>query len=375
MRTLVSISNNARLYRRSSPSQLIPLTIHKPNRKHYSTLPIISPQTDGVKVNVRVGSKSHQKQHNYDPLTTLSLSAHATTVHIAYRLSQQTPFPRPIHDILAAYDWVRKHLVSSVPQTNSHGSSHHHKSVGVIGELAGGSLAASLALTECHSHKPGAIKAAALGNAVVDWSSLFHNNNNTSDTQSESLNRELLALRSRAFLRPADRYDPFASPLLFFRTPAWELVPEPVLYGFPPSPCASVSASSPTATTSPSSPTASSSETKGQEEELFQKRRSHRKYPPLASNLRLPRTRIEVGRESGGVLREQGMEMAELMQRSVDGMARDDGYLPELNVASGGGGGGGGRKRVEVVEREGMLWGEKEMVEVGAWIGDALRSR
>lgn len=75
------------------------------------------------------------------------------------------------------------------------------------------------------------------------------------------------------------------------------------------------------------------------------------------------------------MLREQGMEMAELMQRSVDGMARDDGYLPELNVASGGGGGGGGRKRVEVVEREGMLWGEKEMVEVGAWIGDALRSR
>lgn len=291
---------------------------------------------------------------------------------------------------------MRKHLVS-VPQQTNHdphskytNQSNPSKPVGVIGEFAGGSLAASLALTECHSYKPGAIKAAALGNAVVDWSSPFQNSDSDAHEE-EVMERDLLSLRSRAFSRPADRYDPFASPLLFFRTPAWELVPEPVLYGFPPSSSASASASasSPVSNenddselardTTSSSPAASKQEGKG-EEELIPKWRSHRKYPPLGSGLRLPQTRIEICTSGGGgVLREQGMEMAELMQRSVDVLARDD-HGFEM-ASQGGEREGRWKRRVELVEREGrgggrgMLWGEKEMVEVGAWIGEALRSR
>ncbi|KAL8666891.1 MAG: hypothetical protein Q9202_001131 [Teloschistes flavicans] len=316
-----------------------------------------------------------QNPREHDPLNTLSLSAHATIVHIAYRLSPEKPYPRPIHDVLAAYDWVRKHLVS-VPQNNNgspcHHNHHHHsqsKPVGVIGELDGASLAASLALTECHDRKAGAIKAAALGNAVVDWSSPFNNSKICEGSHHQVFARELLALRKKAFARTADRYDPFASPLLFFRTPAWELVPEPFLYGFPSSASASSSGSENDSKKIAGGAVSSAASKEGVGEELVPKRRSHRKYPPLGSGLRLPMTRIEVGETS--TLREQGLEMAELMQRSVDIQAREE--YPGFDVPSRG---GPRTKRVEVVERQGGgMWGEKEMAEAGLWLGEALRSR
>ncbi|KAL9025366.1 MAG: hypothetical protein Q9196_005791, partial [Gyalolechia fulgens] len=207
----------------------------------YSTLPIISPQQDEVKVKVKVGSSGsvslrygllsesfispslknprirHQPRpsnkgpiilylpsglpntlthQQHDPLKTLALSAHATIVHIGYRLSQKEPYPKPIHDILASYDWILKHLVP----TNHHDPPRapHPPGLGVCGELTGGSLAAMLALTECQVKNP-SIRAAALGNPVGDWSAPFHAPNSHPH---DDFDREVVAVRERCFATP-----------------------------------------------------------------------------------------------------------------------------------------------------------------------------
>jgi len=83
------------------------------------------------------------------------------------------------------------------------------------------------------------------------------------------------------------------------------------------------------------------------------KRRSHRKYPPLHSNLRLPDMRVQLG--EGNVLKAQGMEFVELMRKSV---MRDN-----------------GEGKIELVERQGWgLWTDEQMYEVGKWFGERLRS-
>ncbi|KAL8701471.1 MAG: hypothetical protein Q9201_004892 [Fulgogasparrea decipioides] len=271
-----------------------------------------------------------------DPLTTLSLSANATTIRISYRLSPQLLYPRPIHDILAAYDWIRAHLIlnKNHPQPSK---------IGVCGEYIGGSLAAMLALTECYPQKPGGITAAVLGNPIVDWSAPF-GMPQTPDKGSE-LEADIASLRENLFAQPAHRYDPFTSPLLFFRTPGWELPPDPI-HGAP----SSDEANNPDGVNS-----------RG----LIAKRRSHRKYPPLGSGLRLPLTRVSVGETS--MLKDQALELAELMQRSVN--------IYERESHGREGSGTDMRKRVEVAEQEGTgMWGEKEHAESGAWLGEALRS-
>lgn len=111
MRTLVSISKNARPSPRHSSSRTIPPTIYKPNRKNYSTLPIISPQTDQVKVNVKVGSSgsiplryppppfSPSQNYHFPQLTDLTTQHPPTPPplpHIPHTplLPLQPPLPR-----------------------------------------------------------------------------------------------------------------------------------------------------------------------------------------------------------------------------------------------------------------------------------------
>ncbi|KAI4268478.1 MAG: hypothetical protein L6R35_006761, partial [Caloplaca aegaea] len=305
-------------------------------KRPYSTVPLVSPPKDEVQVNVSVGSSGSiplrvryapRPSHNtpiilylpsglhphastkqpphHDPLNTLSLAAHATVVHIGYRLSPQTPYPKPIHDLLASYDWVLAHLL---PTTTSPTTTAPQ--IGVCGEHAGGSLAATLALTECHTHKPGGIAAAALGNPIVDWTCPFRSPDSHTDeydTKSPSpLRKALHTLRARSFTQLQHQHDPFASPLLFFRTPAYDL---------PPSSSSSFSLSRKTP------PAAAEDDDDASDKTTTPKRRSHRKYPPLESQLRLPLTRIMVGEDHP--LREQGVEFAQLMRRSVDLYERD----------------------------------------------------
>ena len=176
----------------------------------------------------------------------------------------------------------------------------------------------------------------------MDWSAAFP----TSEPDVSNIERELVCLRKASFGRAEARYDPFASPLLFFRTPGFELPPEE-MYGFPPS----------------SRRSRGSQDGDGNVKAApVPKRRSHRKYPPAVSGLRLPKARIDIGETF--LMKEQAREMAELMQRSVDVHEREEFGRKDQ------------KRRVEVVEREGEgLWGEKEYAEIGVWFGEALRSR
>lgn len=226
-----------------------------------------------------------------------------------------------------------------------------------------------LALTECHTTKQG-ITAAAIGHPIVDWTLItfegqsVHPAHTDTDTTVERLNdsttspnfngmnriptrQSLLSLRNTIFPTADKYFDPFASPSLFFRTPTFDLPPY--------LPTLPYQASTP----------------KSQEIEddispkLVRNRRSHRKYPPLSSDLRLPNMRIEVGNGNGNVLKKQGLEFVELMRRSVDlweveerqGLKRKD-----------------GNNRVELVRRaKSRLWEDEEILEIGTWFAQAFR--
>ena len=322
--------------------------------------------------------------------TPLALNANATIVRLGYRLSERHPYPTPVHDVLAGYDWVQKHLARTTEPSNGSYQNVTHSKVGICGELIGGSLASMLALSECHIGKPG-ISAAALGSPIVDWTSLFPErkgadthialpseeslspqlpgtqdivsskgrggNLTNADSHGTISTEGLIALRSALFAKPETYFDPFTSPLLFFRTPGYDLPPEPSAYaglrtnGSDDDPEAKDPCLPPT-----------------------KRRRSHRKYPPGFSRLSLPKLRVEVGKENA--LRAQGLELAELARRSVglweeegrNSMWDEDGTT-KLGADV-------GKERVEVVEREGLgLWGERELAEIGQWFGEILRQR
>ena len=237
--------------------------------------------------------------------------------------------------------------------------------IGVCGELVSGSLATMLALTECRPTK-GGVKAAAVGNAIVDWTSLspaVSYREATTSTNARQVapkrsanqpgpllsNDGLLHLRSRLFTRPEKYFDPFASPLLFLRTPGSDLAS--LVDGID----ARQAFDEPSADDSTTAHDASLAQTK--------KRRSPRKYPPSASGLRLPYMRFDVGIESS--LREQSEEIVELLSRSAKHWEDESYGALDREAVS---------KRVRLVERSGLgLWGEKELRELGTWFGDVLR--
>ncbi|KAL8715849.1 MAG: hypothetical protein Q9220_000516 [cf. Caloplaca sp. 1 TL-2023] len=349
MRKVFSICRNGSLAHRKS----ILCPWNTLQWRFYSRLPIISPQTDKVKVNVKVGSSGSiplrirhpprpssntpiivyfppslstktPDESQQDHVTALSLIAHATTIHITPRLSS---WPIPLHDTLAAYDWIRTHLLPQHLQPRPQ--------IAICGSLLGGSLALTLALTEC---KTGGITACAAHDPIADWSSPFTTPRNHQD-------EVLTSMRQTLFAKAEHRYDPFASPLLFFRTPAFELPP-------PPSPYAHL--------ISPGSTQASA----GAGDELIPaRRRYHRTYPPIDSALRIPKTRISVGKDFA--LRDRAVELAELMQRSVDVHERD------------GDSGSEQMERISVSERDsdGLGSEEREIMEMGEWLGEVLRER
>jgi len=85
--------------------------------------------------------------------------------------------------------------------------------------------------------------------------------------------------------------------------------------------------------------------------------------PRAGSALRLPHMRIEVGRQSG--IRQQGEDLAERLLKSVK-YWEDEAYGAVGAEAL--------KAKIRLVEREGVgLWGEKELADVGGWLGDVLR--
>ena len=255
--------------------------------------------------------------------------------------------------VVRAYDWVQENLAGSTAKTHDQMTPSR---IGVCGELVGGSLAGMLALTECHSASLG-ISAAALGNPIVDWTALHSSgirpeseimgSMKVTKKNQKSLEKNLLAIDSLVTLREeyfpkAETYhDPFASPLLFFRTPSAELPLEHT----------------------PPQPADGDSNPENAVLEPTKTRRFLRKYPPTYSDLILPHMRVNVGKES--VLKDQGIELVDLMRRSfgrweVDRFTHLGKDYPQ--------------RRFEAVDWEGLgLWDEKEILEIGHWFGDVLR--
>jgi acetyl esterase/lipase len=95
-------------------------------------------------------------------ISTLAASSGATIARISYRASTSHQFPAPVHDVLLGYDWVKENLLQD-------GSSRPKLArMGVCGQLMGGSLAVTLALTECRNAET-RIGAAAVNNPIADW--------------------------------------------------------------------------------------------------------------------------------------------------------------------------------------------------------------
>ena len=288
-------------------------------------------------------------------LTALALAANATIVQLNYRLSKAIKYPTPIHDTLAGYDWIIKHLVEGI---NANSSRH----IGVCGELFGGSLASMLALTECHTHKVG-VKAAIVCNPITDWTAMYPVTSGSvlslsmvdenppkrkrvskpsswvSFTESSSISTaNLLKARSNFFRLPEDYFDPFASPLLYFRTPSSD-VPLDI------------------------DPLDELFATDGAVLRNFvKKRRSHRRYPIASELLRMPDTMICVGEKN--VLKDQGIELAESIARSNSLYGGVDGE-----------GEGSGWERVGVQLRDDAgLWSQHDFAQIGTWLGEVLRN-
>ncbi|KAI9808876.1 MAG: hypothetical protein M1827_007151 [Pycnora praestabilis] len=359
----------------------------------YST--VVSSRSDDVKV--KVGSSGHVVVNIHHPLTgsgqhspiilylpkgpitstalnpfrsnpneVLPSYSNATIVQINYRLSTSRKFPSPIHDVLAGFDWVVKHLLP-IQQAQAR--------IGIYGGLIGGSLATALALTECHypQTKRPSISALAAHDPILDWTGLSSTATSrklssklkaTPGTAPEQEQTDaLLAARNAFFSAPASYHDPFASPLLFFRTASTPL---------PASQSVADMIAEMSITGNPSSFKSPDIEIEECEREMEGVRQSkhrkyHLRYPPVALSLRLPYMRISMN--SNSVLREQGLEFAKCVRRSI-GMYEqersaklfdndDDENFDEEE----------GERRVRIVEGN----AGHDMMEVGRWFDDVLR--
>ena len=165
-------------------------------------------------------------------------------IQVNYRLSSSHPYPTPVHDVLFGYDWVLQHLVPQRVISRPGRSNFHEARIGVVGEYVGGGLATMLALTECNSASPH-VTATAINEPVVDWifpetvSKARMNGDDHAEmgqfvvgVQSRKPKQsflkhgddgilratDLIQARQTLFQKPAHYFDPFASPVLFFRS-------------------------------------------------------------------------------------------------------------------------------------------------------------
>lgn len=161
-----------------------------------------------------------------------------------------SPWPTPIHDTLAAYDYILETL-SPPPTSTSHiCSKPPRRDVYAYGSYIGAGLAASLALTESHAREPMAIRGLLALNGVYNWTTFLPDhpvNTNRLSLVNDTLGlglggfgdalaaevaeaaeaEDLGILKSlipKLFQQPANLFDPFASPVLFFHS-AGMLVP------------------------------------------------------------------------------------------------------------------------------------------------------
>ena len=324
----------------------------------------------------------------------LSAAAAATVVRVDYRVGDGITYPTPVHDVLAAFDWVKANLVCAVTTSpGSQQSATQTARIGVCGQLLGGSLATMLALTESRLTDV-TIGALAAHNPIVDWVFpqqddmldekdhgdepgdfvpesvvLTRSTGKTKKKKQTSWNlyqsdsalspSTLLSMRESIFRKPAAYFDPFASPALFFRSPGADVPADPSRL-----------------TEEPISANGSEPPTR--------RRKVHRVFPPATSNIVLPRTLLSFNRQC--ILWDQNEELVRLMKRSIirslasrDGPASEsdeseDDTSKAIGIAE-------AEKRIQTAVLDGptTIWGagkeaewRPHVEEMGAWLQNAL---
>ena len=220
-----------------------------------------------------------------------------------------------------------------------------------------------LALTECF-HTPEkperhGLSALAVGNPILDWTALIKSEETRSALEADEVRKsdsfqggakidslsanDLCDIRDTYFSKAEHYFDPFASPLLFFRTPGCE-IPDT------------------TATLTEHSLLNGGLEGENSLSLPIKKRRSARKYPPTGSNLLLPWTRMDVGKDY--VLKDQAMDIIEMMRKSFR-RSEIEGIASAENAVG---------RDFEILEAEGAgLWDERHTFEIAQWFGEQLR--
>jgi hypothetical protein len=308
------------------------------------------------------------------PLPPFLFTSGFPVVRINYRWADHR-FPTPIHDVTFAYDWVLSNLVSN---------SGPRRQVAIYGSQLGGTLATSLALTESRIGRRGSIAALAVKDSIFDWSPLTVPETDLPTVKSPKKKRgcasstpasvedverkRLAALMPDLFKTPDSCFDPFASPILFFRTAGLDVAPS---FGWTPGSDNEESLNILEASQSTSDDEALASKDPTIEDVLIgtQARRTNLRFPPRSSGLRIPFSRIRVTGDSP-FLFEQGQEMARLLQRSILMHELKDRSLWGEEVDA-----GEAELRVQLVESEdGSASAEKVDDDPGAgeWFRDCL---
>ncbi|PPJ59579.1 hypothetical protein CBER1_01159 [Cercospora berteroae] len=171
------------------------------------------------------GPLLHDPQHDALNITTLRSTLACPVIQVHYRYGEEHKFPGPLFDVAAAYDWVVTNVF-----TSSRSSREPAAKIAVCGELLGGTLASTLALTECRLKEPAAVVAAAVNNPVLNWVDFEATPGDIEMPRGGTVSRlsthEICETRRLLFRNAADYFDPFASPILFFRA-AGSRVPSP----------------------------------------------------------------------------------------------------------------------------------------------------
>ncbi|KAF7950239.1 hypothetical protein EAE96_007530 [Botrytis aclada] len=318
----------------------------------------------------------------------------------SFRQQRSHAFPIPLHDTLQAYSWLLKsYLPSLLPEPKPLDSTYFYNNpkpiqrpLLIYGSYLGGTLATSLALTESFtsSFLPTKIHSLIVHNGIFDWTPIattpdpsIFDSRSADSSQNLSYNRlstldlyesspwttlTLHALKTRLFSSPSQTFDPFASPILFFRTSG---ISVPQRWPIPPPASPSPSPFPPTQTSDSESTDSTeaddfspypdpqfpypdlSNEYATEEEEaeepheaLSESRKSNLIFPPAQSSLRIPRSlftysssfagektqhisqnipqdegkveeKEDEEKEENNIFKQQAQELTKLMRRSI----------------------------------------------------------
>lgn len=294
---------------------------------HYAPQP--SRASQAAVIYLPRGPLLNNPKHDDLNLDTLQRTLSSPVICINYRCGNEDKYPTAIHDVIAGYDWVVQNLFNETTATNRF--SHHERTrnkIAVLGELIGGSLATTLALTECRAKEPAAVVAAAINNPIADWVDLDEDERAKPclPDQAPLTLQQLHRQRDSLFRQPADYFDPFVSPALFFRAAGLKVpASKPPLSDM--EELAELEKQdffrSQLALSAIPNAYASMETALWSKSEQETSRKSSRRYPSKSLAIQLPRFRITSGRDS--VIAGQSKDLKTLLDKAVERQSKPKG--------------------------------------------------